>query len=253
MEINKEIYNKNYSEENVRLKPETAYDRNLIDLRFELIKKYGKDKDAVDLCCGSGSYLFPVYGNFKTVIAVDFSANMLSLLKGKFNGKVPDKVTILEENAESLSLRSESVDFLFSYTSLYYVQGLEKVLHEIQRILRPGGYAVIELGNSISLNRIVCKVMHRRAGWAKMYDVPISKSIGYINKENLKILKCHSFQIFPMYKASKLLLPLYPFLYEGWKRILGIKISGKMLDEWICSSLPFRPLAFRHIFELKKC
>ena len=66
-------------------------------------------------------------------------------------GTIPTNLRLIEADATSLPLEKNSFDFAFSYASLYGVPNVEKAISEIGRVLKPGGYAVIELGNLLIL------------------------------------------------------------------------------------------------------
>ncbi len=252
MNVNREIYNKNYTEESLRFKPTTTYDTWRIRLGLSLIEKYGTGKDVLDLCCGTGSYLIPMLGRVKSAVGVDFSSNMLNGFRKNLGGHLPPNLTLLEADVRSLPLVDRCFDFVFSYTSLYHVPNVELVIREIERVLRHGGYAAVELGNLHSLNTLVCNVQHEDNGWAKPFHISYRKMRQYLRDVGLDICQSRTSQVFPMYGAPRRLLYLYPLLSPVWKKIMGIQIGEKVLDEWISGSWPLRYLAFRHLFLVRK-
>lgn len=252
MNINREIYNTRYSDDNLRLNPATPYDRRLIDLRFELLNRYGVGKDVLDLCCGTGSYLIPVLNRVRSAVGVDFSHNMLNGFRRNLGGVMPTHLRLVEADATAVPLEDQTIDFVFSYTSLYYVPKVEAALSEVGRVLRPGGYGALELGNLHSLNTLVCNLQHKEQGWAKPFYIPYRDMFRYLRGAGLTVVEWHAFQVLTMYGAPRRLFYLYPLLSPFWKRILGISIGGKMLDEWVSGSWPLRYLAFRHLFLVRK-
>lgn len=248
MNVNREIYRRNYSPENLLLRPESAYDRGIIDLRFSYIESCGAGRDVLDLCCGSGSYLIPFLDRVKSAVAVDFSPKMLDGLRRNLGGAVPEHLTLVEADATALPLDDQTVDFVFSYASLYYIPRVDLALREVSRVLRPGGRAILELGNSNSLNTLVNWAQHRDKGWAKPYFIPYSGMDEMIREAGLKILEWRPFQILPMYGAPRRLMLLYPLLTPAWKSLMGIRFGGRMLDEWLSRLWPLRHAAFRHFF-----
>lgn len=250
--INREIINRNYSDESLRLKPATKYDEEIIKLRFSYIKNYGVGKEVLDLCCGTGSYLIPVLDRVKNAVGVDFSSTMLAGFKKDLHGKIPSHLKIIEADARDLTLHNNSIDFVFSYTSLYTVPDVELVIKEVARVLRPGGHAVLELGNLWSLNFLVSMVQYKKSGWCKPFFVSYNNMHRYFKDAGLDVIKKHSFQLLPMYGAPRSLFYLRPFLSPFWKKILGVKIGERILDDWISGSWPLKYFAFRHLFLLKK-
>lgn len=252
MNINREIYNKHYSDKNLRLSPKTDYDKRIIQLRFSYIKEFGFGKDVLDLCCGSGSYLIPVLDQVKTAVGIDFSSNMLNEFRKNLAGNLPPNLHLIEADAMSLPIADKTFDFVFSYTSLYHVPDIRQAVQEVSRVLRHGGRAALELGNQQSLTTILNNYMHKRYSWAKIFPIPYRHMLRYLKGSGLTVENEHSFQILPMFGAPKKLFYLYPLLNSHWKKVLGIQIGDKMLDEWISGSGLLRHFSFRHFFLVKK-
>jgi ubiquinone/menaquinone biosynthesis C-methylase UbiE len=252
MNPNREIYNRNYSNKNVALNPTNNYERNFIAMRQGYIEKYGYGRDVLDLCCGSGSYLIPALPHVKRAIGIDFSANMLDAFRANAGAQPPANLTLLEEDASHLSLPDACVDFVFSYTALYYVPRLDQALVEASRVLRKGGYAVFELGNSHSINTLVCKVFHEQYGWAKPYYVPYADLRRFVREAGFEVVEWRSFQLLNNYGVPPRLFWLYPLASPLWKHLLGFEVGGKMLDEWLSSAGPLRSIAFRHLVVVRK-
>jgi len=250
--INKYIYEKFYSDKNLRLDPQTAYDKYIIDLRFSLIKRYGVGKDVLDLCCGTGSYLIPVVETLRSAKGIDFSQTMLTGFLDNIKGRIPSNLYLIKGDAALIPLRDECLDFVFSYTSLYHVPEGSSAILEISRVLRKGGHAALELGNLYSLNTIICNVHHKKSGWAKPFHVPYRKMLRFFDRAGLKIIKRYSFQFLNSYGVPPNLILLYPLAMPLWRKILGVRYKGKILDEWLSGSWPLHHLAFRHIFVVKK-
>jgi ubiquinone/menaquinone biosynthesis C-methylase UbiE len=243
---NREIYNRNYSPAQLELDADDPVNQHLISVRLEYVRRFGTGKDVLDLCCGSGSYLLPNLDVMRSAVGVDFSSTMLDGLRDRLGGQPPEKLTILEEDAGDLSLADESVDFVFSWTSLYYMTDLGRVLDEVRRVLRPGGVAALELGNLWSVNTIVCNRMHVESGWAQPHHVPYPRLRSLI-EERFDVREWRSFQAINSYGGPRSLAPLLPLTSRRWAPLLGRRRGGRTLDERLSSARPLRPLAFRHI------
>ncbi len=249
---NRQIYDTKYTDSHLLLEKEDMlpYDREMIKIRLELIRKYGTGKSVLDLCCGTGAYLRQEGGRFRQAVGVDFSSNMLNILKDKLGDRIPTNLFLVQSDAQEMGLRSELVDFVFSLTSLYYVPQVALAVAEISRVLKPGGYAVFELGNLWSLNTHVCQVAHRRQGVAKPFHIPYAAMLQAIQEADLTILEHRVFQILPLWGGRPLWLR--PLTDWRWKWLMGLKIGGRMVDEWVSSRWPLCLLAFRHLFVCRK-
>ena len=85
---------------------------------------------------------------------------------------------------------------------------------------------------------------HRLAGWAKPYHVAYPEMKRLVREAGLEIREHRVFQLLPMYGGPRWLSPL---VSTRWKRVAGIVVRGRMVDEWISSRRPARWLAFRHL------
>jgi len=108
------------------------------------------DSVVLDLCCGTGDMTLaldklrpqPATGNLQpaTLLAVDFSRNMLALARPKFAGR---NIRAIEADALHLPFADASIDLVtcaFGFRNLAsYTDGLA----ELQRVLRPGGQIAI--------------------------------------------------------------------------------------------------------------
>jgi SAM-dependent methyltransferase len=246
------IYETVYTTEQLSLRPGTPYDATMIELRLSLLEQFGKGKDVLDLCCGTGSYLLPVARSLKRCFGVDFSRKMLAECSARAARDSLEHVAIAAGDATAIPMRDRALDAVVSYCSLYYVEDLAAAVREIARVLRPGGVAVLELGNLWSLNTWVARVQARDHAGAVPRLVSLPRMRKILSSARLEVIEWRAFQLLPMYGAPRALFFLRPILSASWKRILGLRLAGRMLDEWVSRSWPLRYLAFRHLFVVKR-
>lgn len=250
---NRYIYTHIYTEKNVSLENvRSDYDRWLIDFRFSIIEKYGTGKDVLDLCCGSGSLLLPKFHLMKSAIGVDFSSMMLESMKKNVNGTLPENLELVLSDANFLPLKDSVVDFVYSITSLYYIPNVEKAIKEAARVLRPGGIAALELGNLYSINTIVAERYFKEQSWAKSFHIPYKNMRLFLTQAGFSVIEQRSFQLTSNYGVPRSLFYLLPVSGRYLKKVLGLKIGGRMLDEYISSAWPLKYFAFRHMFICQK-
>lgn len=250
--INRDIYNTYYTAEHLRIAPQTAYDRALVRMRFAALERYGTGKDVLDLCCGTGSYLIPMLGRLRSAVGVDVSEKMLAGFWAALGDAAPAHLRIFEADAATLPLDDASIDFVWSFASLYYVPNVAGALQEVGRVLRPGGYAALELGNLHSIATMICHVFHRHRGWARPYHIPYRTMLALLRDAGLDIVEARAFQTLPMFGVPRRYWFLAPMTSARWKSLLGISVRGRMLDDWMGSSWPLRYIAFRHWFLVRK-
>lgn len=95
-----------------------------------------KNKNILDLACGSGRYLEIIRGeNPDSIYGLDFSPPMLSRAKNKFKN-------LMLANMTNIPMRSSSVDIIICGLAIGHCLDLEPVFSEISRILRTGGFVI---------------------------------------------------------------------------------------------------------------
>jgi ubiquinone/menaquinone biosynthesis C-methylase UbiE len=249
--VNRRIYEEQYTPAQLEAKPETPYDARMIALRHAIIGRWVDGRDILDLGCGTGTYLAQHVAACRSAVGLDFSPQMLQAFAERFDGEPPPQLRLIEGDMTDLPLVDASIDLAFSFSALYYVPGLDQVLREVRRVLRPEGRAVLELGNLHSLNTLVCNVQHVESGWAKPEHVSYAQMRLLLAQAGLVVERWRAFQLLPMYGSPRRLLWLAPLLSPRWKRLLGHELGGRLADEWLSSAPLLRRLAFRHLVEVR--
>jgi len=247
-DLNRSIYNKNYAPEQLEFRPRTAYDARVLELRQRLLHQYCAGKDVLDLCCGSGTYSLALTDRARSIVGLDFSRNLLAAALRRFQ---PGQIGLVEGDACSLPFRDASFDTIFSFASLYYVADVRSAIAETARVLRPGGVAILDLGNSRSLATLTALVSHRMYGWAKLRPIPYGALRSTVGAAGLEVEQHHAFQILPLF-GPRLVQAALPFSMSLFKYPLGLMVRGRMLDCIVSGAPLLRHFAFRHLFVLRK-
>lgn len=246
-EWNKFIYSAVYSPESQLHTSSDIYQSKLIEVKKHLLATYARGR-TVDLGCGIGEYSRHAANFAKEVIGIDFSRAYINYAcrinhletKVKFRyGDISD--TQLEEN---------SVDCIFSYSAIYYVENLRRLLLHISQILKSDGIAILDFANSNSLMDLIYRDSHRR-DIAHNFSVPYGEILSLINELNFEIIVWRSFQLLPVQGISKRYFFIGPLTSKLWKPLLILNLKGKTLDERMSSSF-LRRFSFRHIVVVRK-
>ncbi|MFQ3266511.1 MAG: malonyl-CoA O-methyltransferase [Colwellia sp.] len=93
------------------------------------------DLTVLDLGSGTGFFTDLLAGTYSQVIGLDISHEMLHFAKEHRN----DKILWLEADAHKIPLQDNSIDFIYSNLVIQWFEPLDVAIHEILRVLKPGG------------------------------------------------------------------------------------------------------------------
>jgi len=124
------------------------YHRMLDDLEVELVERYARDKDVLDVGCGTGLILDRVSRFARSAHGIDLSRGMLARAAKR-------GLTVAQASATHLPLADASVDVAYSFKVLAHIPDIATAMREMARVVRPGGWVLAEFYNARSLRRLV--------------------------------------------------------------------------------------------------
>ncbi|MEM2779996.1 MAG: class I SAM-dependent methyltransferase [Candidatus Bathyarchaeia archaeon] len=210
-----------------------GYDKELVKIKIFMTLKYlSKGFRVLDAGCGIGNITNVLAGYCDNIVGVDFSS--LNVKKAKDNLRSKRNAEVILADITALPLQDAKFDVIVSYSTLYYVEELNKALEEFHRILRNGGYAIFELGNKYSWNALQYRwqsgvILHLRSP---------DELVFFIKKSFFSVKERRIFQLFP--------------IIHIFERIFCCRIGGRLIEEWISSTPILRNFSFRYLFVCKK-
>ena len=96
-----------------------------------------------DLGCGSGYFAVPISRKVKKVYGVDVQKEMLEYLEQRIHKQKIQNIKTLLSEENKIPLQNETVDLLFSANTHHEFRDKEKMIKEMQRVLRPKGQVAI--------------------------------------------------------------------------------------------------------------
>jgi ubiquinone/menaquinone biosynthesis C-methylase UbiE len=124
------------------------YHRMLDDLEVEIVERYGKGRDVLEVGCGTGLILDRVAGFARSAQGIDLSGGMLA--KAAARG-----LAVAQASATELPIATASIDVAYSFKVLAHIPDIQGAMREMARVVRPGGYVLAEFYNARSLRRLV--------------------------------------------------------------------------------------------------
>jgi ubiquinone/menaquinone biosynthesis C-methylase UbiE len=128
----------------------------LVDrLESELVLEHASGKRVLEVGCGTGLLLERIAPHAQRAVGVDLSTGMLAHARAR-------GLDVVEASATALPFPDHSFDVVYSFKVLAHVPDLRRALAEVQRVLVPGGIAVLEFYNRHSLRYLSRKIAGAR-------------------------------------------------------------------------------------------
>lgn len=224
------------------------YADRLLATKLSLVRRHYPGGLAVDLCCATGGHLIALANDVERGIGIDFAARYVQRAQADAEAHALRHLSFICSDAKCLPLASGKAGLIYSLSSLYAIPKVEDVFAEVTRILRPGGIAVLDLGNSRSLNTYCLRAGY--TDWPSTFPIAVAQMQQLCAANQLEVIEHRSFQLLPLWAGK----PdwLWPLLHPAWRRLLQRRIGGRMLDEWLSSLPGLRQFAFRHLLVCRK-
>ena len=113
-------------------------DQKIYTFMYERIPQKIKEMEVLEIATGPGLLARHVAPAAKRMVATDYSDGMIAEAK---KGECPGNLTFEVADAAELPYEDKSFDAVLISNALHIVPDPEKVLTEIDRVLRPGGRA----------------------------------------------------------------------------------------------------------------
>ncbi len=114
-------------------------DRKTYEYMYDRIPEQIRGKEVLEIATGPGLLAKHVAPAAKSMLATDYSAGMIAEAK---KGECPENLRFEQADAMSLPFPDDSFDAVLIANALHIVPEPEKVLSEIDRVLRPGGLLI---------------------------------------------------------------------------------------------------------------
>ncbi|MCB9728110.1 MAG: class I SAM-dependent methyltransferase [Deltaproteobacteria bacterium] len=115
---------------------------------FELVAPFARDREVLEVGCGTGLILARLEQVARRAVGVDLSPGMLARARDR-------GLDVHEASATALPFDDASFDVCCSFKVLAHVEHIDRALAEMARVTRPGGVIVAEFYNRHSVRTLV--------------------------------------------------------------------------------------------------
>lgn len=111
--------------------------------RYAWAETYCKDRDVLEVACGTGQGLGLLERSARFLVAGDLNSTWIAKALDHYRGRIP--LAVLD--ATALPFRNNSVDTVVFFETLYFLQDQDSALSEIRRVLRDRGVLLLASAN----------------------------------------------------------------------------------------------------------
>ncbi len=134
-----------------------------------------KSKNAIDFGCGTGLVGMNLLDDFKSILFLDTSQNMISQIKQKISSSNIQNGSTLCFDFEKDSLPDLQADYIFMAQVLLHINDIELVLTRLYEVLKESGHLLIV--DFDKNDKIVSDIVHN--GFDQIKLTEIMTKIGY--------------------------------------------------------------------------
>lgn len=125
-----------------------GYHQMIDDLEISILKPYVTNRKVLEAGCGTGLILQRVAEIADEAVGIDLSPGMLAHARNR-------GLKCVEGDLCKIPFDDNSFDTVYSFKVLPHVMKIKAAIKEMSRVLKPGGYLVLEFYNPYSFRGII--------------------------------------------------------------------------------------------------
>jgi len=100
------------------------------------------EMEVLEFGCGTGSTAITHAPHVKHIRAIDISAKMIEIARGKADAQGVENVTFEQQTLDALEVPDQSYDAVLGLSILHLLEDKDAAIAEVHRVLKPGGIFV---------------------------------------------------------------------------------------------------------------
>ncbi|MFB0526482.1 MAG: methyltransferase domain-containing protein, partial [bacterium] len=114
-----------------------------------------KNSKILDVGCGVGVMAKEIADRGYEIAGIDYSYNMVKKAKDICSVNTNSSINFLRGDIESLPFKDSIFNVVLCLGVISYVKSEHKALHEMSRILKPGGTMILSILNKLSITKCI--------------------------------------------------------------------------------------------------
>lgn len=177
------------------------YSNSTASLKHQLIKKYiNSDHTVLDLGCGNGLHMRLLANKCQKIIGVDINEKMLALAKKKLEMEGIKNFSLCQEGIEKANFVEESFDIVYSFSTLLLIFNIDQAITSIAKLLKRGGYAVLDITGRYNLSQIHWTKWYRANGHFGLQTFTYPLIIQKLKDQGLEVVESHALGLCEQWK-----------------------------------------------------
>jgi ubiquinone/menaquinone biosynthesis C-methylase UbiE len=195
--------------------------------RYRFAAQFVEGQRVLDVACGSGFGLEMLSEAGARPLGVDYAGDALFELRHR----LPD-ANLLRADATRLPLRSASIEQVVSFETIEHVPDARALVHEVRRVLKPGGRLVLSTPNRAfgPLERHTANRFHVREFTADELRELLSECFSHVRLFGQRPSNTYRYvpylMVEPHYEPAALVWKTMLRLPAGLRNQLALAISG---------------------------
>ena len=216
-------------------------------LKYDLVLKYLKpNENVLDIGCANGIYMRLLAERCRRITGVDINDAMLDIARRTLADDGINNASLEKRGATDLGFADASFDLVYAFSTLTLVPDINAALQEMCRVLRPGGYALVDIPGQWNLSHVYWNLYFRRHGHFGQHAFRYSECVARLESLGLTVIESHALGLLDQWRYI-------PGLH--WCKWLDRHLHASLQDDldYRASNLPlFFPLANRWYLACRK-